>query len=390
MTARRTKQVLALALSAVLTTIIVPRTGRADDQGVAGLKLVLIDKYAVTKAKAVFVSKDTTAGAIHNGSGSGDPADLSGNVKICPTAAPSNMAVYDLPSPWLVNKTTVSKYVNKLAAPGGDGAKVVVAKPATVLKVVAKNLGDGDAASGDDSATDLNLNDPPGTCTVSVGNTMNVEVTIDDAATSTTHRMCAEFTVEAAKSIGGGTGCKVISKSSVAGSCGVCGGGPTTTSTTVATTTTTSTLPMIPPPCAATAIPFCDGFCGPGGMCLDPGGGCVCVPAGGMPCGAAMGPPLCYGECMFAGQACMDVGGLCVCRDTTGPVPPVCPASISPACDGDCGGLGTMCLDPGGGCACVPSGGMACGVAAPFPTCYGECPAGFACRTAGFACVCAP
>ena len=40
------------------------------------------------------------------------------------------------------------------------GAKVVVVKPAKVLKVVGKNLGDGDAATGNDSATDLDTLDP--------------------------------------------------------------------------------------------------------------------------------------------------------------------------------------------------------------------------------------
>ena len=218
-----------------------PGASVADDQGVVGLKLILIDKYNVGKAKAVFVSKDTTAGRIHNGSGSGNGADVSGTVRICPAAAPGNVAVYALPSPWLVNKPSVSKYVNKAAAPGGAGAKVTVVKPNLVLKLVAKNLGDGDAASGDQSATDLNLNDPPGTCTVNVGDTMAVEVEVVDSAAPATHRMCAQFTVDSTISIGGGTGCKVISRTSAAGPCGVCGaGGPTTTTTTVATTSTTS------------------------------------------------------------------------------------------------------------------------------------------------------
>jgi hypothetical protein len=223
-----------LAALVIASLGVDPGASRADDQGVVGLKLILIDRYDVGKAKAVFVSKDTTAGAIHNGSGSGNPADVSGTVRICPTAAPGNVAEYALPSPWLVNKPGVSKYVNKTAAPGGAGAKVSVVKPGFVLKLVAKNLGDGDSASGDDGATDLNLNDPPGTCTVNVGDGMAVEVEVVDAAGPGTHRMCAQFTVTAATSIGGGTGCKVVSRTSTAGPCGVCGvGGPTTTTTTL-------------------------------------------------------------------------------------------------------------------------------------------------------------
>jgi hypothetical protein len=371
----------ALRAAILATTVFgaaFPRPCRADDQGVVGLKLILIDKYVASgKAKAVFVSHDTAPGAIHNGTGSGNPADVSGTVRICETAAPTNVAVYALPSPWLVNKPTISKYVNKLAAAGAAGAKVVAGKPTSVLKVVAKNLGDGDAASGNDTASDLNLNDPPGACTIVAGDGVDVEVEVVDAAGPATHHMCAHFTIDADRSIAGGTGCKVISNTSVAGPCGVCGVPPAAPP---------------PPPCLGSGPPFCDGDCGgPGGMCLDPGGGCVCVPSGAVPCGGVAGPPLCYGECPFPAQACMDVGGLCVCRDTIVPLPPVCsPGVPGPSCDGDCGGLGTMCVDPGGGCTCLASGGMPCGVAAPFPVCYGECLAGLACRTSLGACVCAP
>jgi hypothetical protein len=303
---------LTCLVAVCLATTALPEWSRADDQGVVGLKLIMIDKYmAAGKAKVAFVSHDPTAGAIHNGSGSGNPADLSGTVQICPTAAPANAAVYALPSPWAANLPTVAKYKNTLAAAGGAGAKVLVVKPTSTLKVVAKNLGDGDAASGDQSATDLNLNDPPGTCTVAAGDGIEVEVTINDVAGGpATHRLCAHFVVDAAVPIAGGTGCKVKSLTSAAGICNVCGGG-TSTSTTIATTTTTSTIPPPVPPCGIAGAPLCDGFCpSPIESCIDLGGFCGCVPSG-IPCGLMAGAPLCWGVCPPF-MACKFLG-MCVC-----------------------------------------------------------------------------
>jgi cobaltochelatase CobS subunit len=46
-------------------------------------------------------------------------------------------------SGWLVNKDTVTKYVNKQAPDVGGQVKVTVVKPTKVAKVVAKGLGDG-------------------------------------------------------------------------------------------------------------------------------------------------------------------------------------------------------------------------------------------------------
>jgi hypothetical protein len=188
--------------------------------GVEGKKLVLIDRYVASgKAKAVFVSKDTTLGSIHKGVSS-DPPNLSGTVEIFPLSDPTNRLVYDLsdqlPPPdgdgghWLVNKPTVAKYVNKTANPGVRGAKVVVVKPAKVLKVVGKNLGDGDAATGNDSATDLDLS------TLTVDDTIRVIVTIDNTGNlpPDTHIMCADFVNPVIKQIAGGTGYKLLSKAS--------------------------------------------------------------------------------------------------------------------------------------------------------------------------------
>jgi len=183
--------------------------------GIEGLKLILVDKYvSSSKAKAVFVSKDNTAGAIHKGPDA-DPPLLSGTVEIFAKDDPTNTAVYDLAAAnWLVNKPTVAKYVFKTAAPGGLGVKVSVVKPDLLLKVVGKNLGDGDTATGNQSASDLDLS------TVGVGDELRVRVTIVNATDVSTHIMCSDFTVETAASISGGTGYKIVSKTStVPGSC---------------------------------------------------------------------------------------------------------------------------------------------------------------------------
>jgi hypothetical protein len=176
--------------------------------GVAGLKLILLDKYSLGKAKAVYVAKgdpDIVKGM------EGDPPGLNGLVEIFPTDDPTNRAVYTLPaSGWLVNKPTVAKYVNKTAAPGALGAKVTVVKPGLVGKVVAKNLGDGDAASGDQGATDLNLQ------AITSGQTLRVIVTINNANDGNTYVFCSDYSSLAIKLDNASQPFKVISKTSTA------------------------------------------------------------------------------------------------------------------------------------------------------------------------------
>jgi hypothetical protein len=188
------------------TTTLPPITN-----GITGLKLILVDKYTSSaKAKVVFVSKDTVPGAIHKGVES-DPPALTGTVEIFDKGDPTNLAVYDLAGAnWIVNKSTVAKYVFKTAAPGAEGVKVVVVKPDLLLKVVGKNLGDGDAATGSQSATDLDL------ASLSPGSALRVRVTIANATDGSTHVMCSDFSVDTAASIAAGTGYKIVSKTSTA------------------------------------------------------------------------------------------------------------------------------------------------------------------------------
>jgi hypothetical protein len=220
----------ALAALAAMTLLVPAAHAATIEGGVVGLKLILLDKYSLGKAKAVYVAKgdpDIIKGM------EGDPPGLTGTVQIIDLSDPSNQAVYSLPgSGWLVNKATVAKYVNKLAAPGGDGVKVAVVKPGLVGKVVAKNLGDGDSASGDQGASDLNLQDFDGSENV------RVVVTIVNSNDGNTYVFCSDFNTLSVKLDNASQPFKVISKSSTApGSCAV---GPTTTTTSTTSTTTTT------------------------------------------------------------------------------------------------------------------------------------------------------
>jgi hypothetical protein len=298
------RSVWPAALASIVAVAGGALRGGAHDRGVAGRKLLLVDRYASGKAKVVVAASDAGAGVIHHGSGSGDPADLSGTATICPAADPTNAAVYALPAPWRENGARTARYRDPSAAPGGPGVRTLKLSAARSLRLVARNLGDGDAASGDDGPNDLELGDPPGTCTVGVGETVHVELAIADAATATTHRMCSAFTIETAKAVGGGTGCKVVSKTSVAAPCGFCGAAPTTT---------TTTLPLA---CGAPGDATCGGTCAPGLVCVflsfGPGGsGCGCTPP---PVCSADGFGSCGGNCPPACLCWSPSPGACECN----------------------------------------------------------------------------
>lgn len=175
---------------------------------VSGAKLLLIDNYAKSgKAKAVLLIKDDS-GNITKGV-SADPPGLTGELLIYQLADPSNRAVFDLAgSGWFKNKDSVAKYKNKDAAAGVSGVKVATVKPAKRIKVVAKNLGDGDSATGDQGANDLDLS------VLTPADSLIAVLTIDNSNDSSTHRMCAQFDAPSIKAIGGGTGYKVLSKTS--------------------------------------------------------------------------------------------------------------------------------------------------------------------------------
>lgn len=175
---------------------------------VSGLKLLMQDRYAASgKAKVVLALKDSTPGSIAKGAAS-TPPNLSGTLELYQVSNPANRAVYDLAAAnWSSNGASVAKFKNSAAAAGAAGAKKLLLKPDKLIKFIAANLGDGDAASGDQGAADLDLS------ALSAADSIRAVVTIDNAADSSTHRMCAQFDAPSVTPIGG-SGFKLLSKTS--------------------------------------------------------------------------------------------------------------------------------------------------------------------------------
>ena len=190
-------------------------------RAVSGAKLLMVDQYASSgKAKMVMVAKDTTAGAIHKGPAA-TPPGLTGTLVLFQQSNPSNRAVYQLGAGgWLANGATSAKYLNPAAAAGAAGAKVGKIKPDKQIKLLARNLGDGDAATGDQSTDDLDL------AALTPADVIVAVLTVYNAADSSTNTMCAQFESPTIKSIAGGTGFKYLSKtSSLPATCPECGNG---------------------------------------------------------------------------------------------------------------------------------------------------------------------
>ena len=160
----------------------------STDISVTGLKLIILDKLAAaSKAKIVFVTKD---GAVNKGSGT-NPATIDAQLDITGTTGPGSCT---MPSGanWLVNKSTVAKYVNK-PAPTGGSVKVNVLKPTKLIKVVAKSLGD----------SPVNISAPP------AGAVQVVYTVTNDGST---FRHCTDFNGCVHKVIAGGGNYKLICK----------------------------------------------------------------------------------------------------------------------------------------------------------------------------------
>ena len=190
-------------------------------RAVSGAKLLMVDQYTSSgKAKVVLVAKDTTPGAIHKGPAA-TPPGLSGTMVLFQQSNPANRAVYQLDaSGWATNTAAAAKYLDATAAVGGAGAKLGRLKPDKQIKLLARNLGDGDAATGDQGADDLDL------AALTPSDVIVAVLTIYNAADSSTNTMCAQFESPTIKSIAGGTGIKYLSKtSSLPTSCPECGNG---------------------------------------------------------------------------------------------------------------------------------------------------------------------
>jgi hypothetical protein len=184
------------------------RFGIPKATGIAGTKLVIVDKEAVaSKAKTVFVAKNDAG--ILKGPG-GDPAALSGTFDVFYTDQPSSVGgSFVLPGPWRTNKDEVAKYVNSLAPAGPGQVKVAVLKDGRVAKVRAKGLGDG-------PAIDLFAGPP------SASGGISAVLTVVNAGLE--RRFCTRFATDDGsevihKEIAGGLGRKLVAKNGVAATC---------------------------------------------------------------------------------------------------------------------------------------------------------------------------
>jgi len=142
----------------------------------------------------VFVSKDA---GISKGAGT-DVATIGVTLHLTydngTDAASAGQFVAAAGSPgWLVNKTTVAKYVNK-AAPMGGGTKVAVVKPGTLAKLVGRNTGD----------TPLDILNQAGAATGVAGTAYCVDNDGEGRC------FCSTFPTCSWKSIAGGTGAKLV------------------------------------------------------------------------------------------------------------------------------------------------------------------------------------
>ena len=180
------------------TTTIVSSTTTSTlvsggDVPILGLKLIVVDKSVLAgKAKAVFVAKDA---AISKGSGT-NPAQIEAVLHVAYDAT-SGAFLMPQGGRWLVNSSSVAKYVNK-AAPNGGAVKVSVIKPGSLVKVVGKSLGD----------TPLDIASPP------VGPVYVSDVMINSGVET---RLCTQFAGCAHKPIAGGTGYKLVCKGASVG-----------------------------------------------------------------------------------------------------------------------------------------------------------------------------
>lgn len=315
---------------------------RAADIPITGRKLIVVDKtVAAGKAKAVFVSKDplVTKGA------ETDPAQIEETLEI---GYDTEYGAFLMPQGghWLGNSTTVAKYVNK-DAPNGGAVKVSVIKPAKLVKVVGKSLGDA----------------PLSIASLPSGAVHVVDTIVNGGEVT---RLCTEFPACVHKVVAGGTGYKLVCKAGVGDAS--CEGART---------------PL--PACGDAEAYQCDGVCPAGYTCLAfLADYCSCGPnvdpIAGL-CGELAGPPTCLGECPPWTPICADLGGVCTCL---GSVP--CGSSAFPQCNGTCP-VGEHCLPvfEEGGADCVCATSSQCSEAAWCLT-AGACTDPYECALAGGLC----
>ncbi len=194
MPARRSRTCLHLLLLAAF--IGAPALANAADVGVTAKKVIIVDKTALNgTSKLVIKSKD---GAVTAGP-SGDPAELTGLVRIFYTDNSANGSNLDLPFPWIKNTGKVVKFQNKLAPAGPSEVRNGVVKPGKGYTIAAKGKG----------GIDISAEPGPGGVTV--------VLVVNNGIDSSNNRSCTRFSVADGskvqhKTIAGGLGYKLTLK----------------------------------------------------------------------------------------------------------------------------------------------------------------------------------
>jgi cysteine-rich repeat protein len=132
-----------MTLVAAGAVLLTATAGRAAEIGVVPTKLIVLDKLVLAgKAKTVFVAKDPV---VDKGPGT-DVEDISVTFGFRYNDTRGEFVLPEGESDgiagWLVNKSTVAKYVNSTAPTGPTGTKVSVLKQNNLVKLVGKTLGD--------------------------------------------------------------------------------------------------------------------------------------------------------------------------------------------------------------------------------------------------------
>jgi hypothetical protein len=242
---------------AMLVLVATATAAAATDIPVGALKLIMVDKMAASgSAKTSFVIKD---GAVTKGVGE-DTSNIFAEMGV---AYDSNNGSFQMPmgASWIVNKSTVAKYVNK-PAPSGGGVKVSVIKPSLLVKMAAKSTGD----------TPLDISSPP------TGSVYATYILINN---DEGFRYCTKFDACVYKVIAGGGNYKLVCKNGIPDS--TCAGAP-------------------PPACCAVASIASCGY-------LDP---FLCAAAGGVPGAANSVCDSVTGTCLVTandGGCCANVPG---------------------------------------------------------------------------------
>jgi hypothetical protein len=166
---------LARTWIAVLVLTSALGAAHASDVGVAGPSATLKADTLTGTERLKSLQKGAN---IHLGT-QPTPLQLSGQLEIYFVDAPHNKGVLPLPAPWASTSATTAKFKNLQAPLGPTSVKTAVVRNGVVAKVTARGLGG------------LDLSAPPGP------NGVMAILTLDNAADSSSHRMCTLYSTGA-------------------------------------------------------------------------------------------------------------------------------------------------------------------------------------------------